>query len=779
MLKGLLEHQPLTATRSFRHYLRTISPRKPGCYVPHRCLFSFPSLPQTDHPASRNRNHIHGDGSIHMLKLVHALERRSRTPPSSEIAKGFLDFLAGWSTESVLTARQVNLLLQTFQYLVDNPIQSSSEVLLRFYSLDNFMETIHVLGTAKHEANAAGLVNTLAKSVFREILSILEASVPPSPPPWELLQSYISILASSGSASEALELVESYWSTVLQPASALSWAFVMRGLVKEGRESEISEVIERMKKCGSVLSQSGYEEIIMRLAEDDCIGALKPVSEISIEATDLAKASIIKAAIRNSMIPWAIELSDSLPTYATPETRDALLHLDMARGGDTDSLCRRLDEMSLKNPEIQATMTIETINSLIEGAIATNKVNIVDDLIEMAQKYELELNPQTYLLKIDGQIKDNKIDEATATFQKLEEEFKLDDVNVLVLNKLVKKLCSMKRLEVDFETLQLLVERIQTTNTRFEAPTLRSLCRVLLKHGDLEGVSSILRPVIDSYNPEDLAHISRGLIHYILDMKQSTDSAWEVYELLNMAFPATSTKNRTLIMKRFFERKRSDLACLVFGHMRQKEHKLHRPTASMYAQCLEGIAEAADADSLHLVHNMLKLDLQVELTTEILNSLMLAYASCGMPTQAMEFFKEILHSVEGPSKATLPIFFRVCATYPTGVDEATRMMEKLKTLDIQLLEVAYNEYIGALGGHCELERAVEAIAAMDSTIGIPPSRYTIGALYNSMPYRYWRDQVADWAQIVYPELWKGLEEFGFTENEDGLRSFNIDRTLEI
>ena len=121
---------------------------------------------------------------------------------------------------------------------------------------------------------------------------------------------------------------------------------------------------------------------------------------------------------------------------------------------------------------------------------------------------------------------------------------------------------------------------------------------------------------------------------------------------------------------------------------------------------------------------MLKLDLQVAPTTKIRNSLMLAYAACGLADQAMRIFRDILHSEEGPSERTLVIFFRVCESYGNGREEATKMMEKLKSMDILINDDVYNAYVGALGGHCELELAVQAIKQMESQTGSSPTTLT-------------------------------------------------------
>jgi hypothetical protein len=121
---------------------------------------------------------------------------------------------------------------------------------------------------------------------------------------------------------------------------------------------------------------------------------------------------------------------------------------------------------------------------------------------------------------------------------------------------------------------------------------------------------------------------------------------------------------------------------------------------------------------------MLKLDLEVDLDTRIRNALMLAYAGCEQPEQSMEVFREILQSKEGPSHKTITIFFRVCETHYDGVQEAMKMMQKVKLLEIDVDRAMYTAYIQALAAHREFDRATEAIENMESQTRQGPNHNT-------------------------------------------------------
>lgn len=206
-----------------------------------------------------------------------------------------------------------------------------------------------------------------------------------------------------------------------------------------------------------------------------------------------------------------------------------------------------------------------------------------------------------------------------------------------------------------------------------------------------------------------------------MDLNQDGADAWEVYGLLQLAFPEASVSTRTDIMTAFYRRNRSDLAYLVFGHMRQAEDFARRPKPDTYTKCFRWIARTRDAEHLVLVHNMLKLDVEVDLNTKLLNGLMLAYAACDMPEKSMEVFRQILQSDEGPTHKTVAIFFKLCGKHHNGTQEAMKMMQKVKLLEIEVDRRLYMAFVEALAAQCEFDLAVEAIDKMHSETGYLPN----------------------------------------------------------
>lgn len=662
-----------------------------------------------------------------MMNLVRALDERTRPPPPPVLAHAFMTFIEERLEDpGILTRNQAQFLSTTFEYLLDKNALSGKRATKNLLEMKDLEDTLTALAQSRCDRDAMDVVNSLAETIFRHVCHRIERVTPPyEDPSLGVLQPYISVLSSSGSAHEALDIVESYWEPVLQPAGIIPWIDVIKGFAKEGKEDEVLVVIEKMRNCGVVLDQDSHEEMIISLASENCMGAVKSIYEASgIEPSTSSKVHTIHAAIKNSMITWAAALVDSLPRTRSPEARDVVLLLGVAQGEPADFIERRMKEMIVQDPAIGDNLTMDSINLLLEHANAMNRHDLVDGYVALAKKWGLEPNAHTYLSQMYSRLQAGDMDAFFALFEQLEIGHETGQADTFILNKLVKQLCAVKNENVDYDMLMSLVNRLADAAGRLEPETLGAFCYNLLYRHDLENISSLLRPTIETYSPHELSSISDGFIRYISDMTEPTENAWEAYELLKMAFPTTSVQTRTDIMTVFFDRKRSDLAALVFGHMRQREDASDRPNIHTYAQCLQGIANAADAKNLHLVHNMLKLDLEVGLNTKVLNGLMLAYASCEMPNEALAFFKDILHSDEGPSEQTLVIFFRVCETYHDGMNEASKMMEKLKAMDVRIDRDTYTSYIGALGGHCELERAAEAIRTMEAKIGCAPTSST-------------------------------------------------------
>ncbi|KMU83402.1 complex I intermediate-associated protein 84 [Coccidioides immitis H538.4] len=357
------------------------------------------------------------------MELVNALEQQTLPPPPFILAKAFMAFIQErGESMAVLTQNQ------TFQYLVNEyPYKGARGSVRTVLGLESLENTMFVLAQAGCEPDAVELLNKLAKAIYIQISHRNErAESPHLEPTPVVLRSYVSILASTGSPLEALNIVETYWETVLSPEGILPWLDIISGLAKEGKESEIPVVMGKMDRCGVVLDPNSHEEMVKLLAAENNVDALRKLFELELpnglQPTATSTAFAIATAVRNSMVDWASQLSETFPAYPTPESRDAMLLLAAAKSEGAENIQKILDSMSARNPEIKTSMTIATFNPLLEHANMTNRRDLVDEYAELARKWGLQADAQTYMLMMDSKLREGDLDGAIALFENVDPE---------------------------------------------------------------------------------------------------------------------------------------------------------------------------------------------------------------------------------------------------------------------------------------------------------------------------------------------------------------------
>jgi len=213
-------------------------------------------------------------------------------------------------------------------------------------------------------------------------------------------------------------------------------------------------------------------------------------------------------------------------------------------------------------------------------------------------------------------------------------------------------------------------------------------------------------------------------------------------------------------MHEFFARKRSDMATHVFGHMRQSPFPHRRPTTGTYTQCLEGIAKSADNNSLEIVHNMLKLDSEVEPDTRLHNALMMAYSACGQSDRSLGFWDDIVYSREGPTYDSICIALRACQLTPFGERHARDIWGRLQRFEIEVTKEIYEAYVAVLARQGLVTESTELLGKMEDEVGCKPDAISLGVLYNASPGSVKKAQVEEWIKANYPGAWDELESRG-------------------
>ncbi|EAW13804.1 putative mitochondrial respiratory complex I chaperone (Cia84) [Aspergillus clavatus NRRL 1] len=743
-----------------------------------RSLFAFSMAPPANTPQPST---LPSEAGLKPMRdLKRALSDKSRGPAHGVLAKAFHDFfVARAETWEVITGYQAQLLSMTWKYLRSHEGELEPEDWQVMYSTENLENMLFVLSEAKCLPESRDAVLKVARFAFLELCADHGYGTNHISRP--ALSAYINFQALNGNPEEARHVVEKFWSK-LRKTKPSPWLAVMRGFAMNDDKNQLRWTTKKkLDELGIAFDRESHEELVKVLIEQDLLSAVKIMYECPIsgdqEPTLTTKEAVVKYALLKSEASWAQPIVESVKQEPISGTVGIILLWAAAHGKDGPEIFAMVQEWMSKSPEVKQSLAIAHVNNLMEYANSIKNSQLSAEFYALASQWSLQPDIQTRLLRLESDILSGDVNQTLKSVEEVQDIGSFTLENLPLMNRLLTMLCLLGQDDALYDRVSTFLDPLFENNVRLEAETLAAMTHMLLYRHDWQAVSDLLRPRLGSYDSEERTKIRQALTAYIMDADQDSADAWEAYGLLQVAFPETGVGMRTDIMTSFFRQNRGDLAVLVFGHMRQAEDFTRRPKPDTYARCFQGIAQMQDAKNLELVHNMLKLDVEVDLNTRLLNELMIAYAACDMPDKSMEIFRGILQSEEGPSQKTIWAFFKMCEKHHHGAREAMRMMDKVKLLEIELDRRLYMAYVEALAAQCEFDLATEAVTKMHEEIGCHPTRDSkaniayrrIGRLYNSIPYQFWKDEVEKWAKVNYSEQWAQLEQLERTDHEEGFK----------
>ncbi|KAF7589102.1 hypothetical protein BBP40_004769 [Aspergillus hancockii] len=706
-----------------------------------------------------------------MSDLMRAMRDKSRGPANGVLARAFQDFFAVRAdVPGVITGFQARLLVVTWKHLRTNEGDLEPEDWQLVFSIETLENVLFVLSQARSLPESREVIQRLARYVFLELCA--DHGFGPNHIGRPALLAYINIQALNGNPEGARHVVEKFWNRLCK-TSPSPWLTVMKGFAINEDRRLLRRTTESLHDYGVKFDPVSHEELLEVLIGQDLLAAVKIMYECPLfdnqEPTLATKEAVIKYAILHSETAWAEPVFKSVAQRPITETMGITLLWEAAHGQNALAVAEKARTLTANNPGAKTSLTIECINNLMAYANFVNNPQLTAEYAALIPQWGLQPNVQSRLLILESYIQASDVERTLNSVRDLQDMADMVLENMPLMNRLITMLCLSGQGDALFDQVSSFLDPLFQNNVRLEPETIGALAHMLLYRRDWEGASELLRPRLASYDDEGRSKIRKALTNFILDLDQSGADAWEAYGLLQLAFPEASVSTRTEIMTSFYKRDRGDLAYLVFGHMRQAEDFARRPKPDTYTRCFRWIARTRDTEHLVLVHNMLKLDVEVDLNTRLLNGLMLAYAACDMPEKSMDVFRQILKSDEGPTHKTVAIFFKLCEKHHNGAHEAMKMMEKVKLLGIEMDRRLYMAYVEALAAQCEFDLATEAIDKMHSETGYMPNHNSVALFYNAMPYQYWKDEVEKWAKEKYPELWAQLKDVERTEEDEELK----------
>lgn len=550
----------------------------------------------------------------------------------------------------------------------------------------------------------------------------------------EDFKQYITAVTQYGGSVQAAARLTDYWQKLVdgdsmyKGAKAL-WVLVLRGLAREGREQDLVREAEKAENLGVEYMPPFHEVMTTFFASRDRVEDTKrwfdkPIYGKWLPTPETYK-EVLKLSLRNGQQQWVQtvfqSLCDSNPHKALWDVifQWAVLALDKGVD-DVKQMMETMVQHTQDDKRIRPDTA--TINGLVAAAIEKKDPYLAERFIVLGNEMGIAPDATTYILQMDYRIDAKDLGGARAAYSKLENSLVSADEDLPVVNKFIRALCAVE--PADTERILDLTGAVEQRHVALEPDTVVALCMVFLKTDQQYEVIDTLSLHTVQYSLEEREKIEKAFVSYCLDRKNSTARVWDAYSLLRQFFPETDPSDRVLLMNAFFDRKRPDMACHVFGHMRAHANPSQRPTSNAYVQCLEGLGRCPDMESLRMVHNMLKMDTTAQMETRIYNALMIAYAGCDDASTALDFWSDITNSAEGPTYNSLAIVFRACEVLPFGDRKAREVWDKMQRMELEVPPFVFSAYCGAIAGQGHVEQVKRLILGMDSGVGYPPNLMT-------------------------------------------------------
>ncbi|KAL8721298.1 MAG: hypothetical protein Q9225_002002, partial [Loekoesia sp. 1 TL-2023] len=695
----------------------------PTSTVISRTIFGF-----ARQPARKEKPPDYDPGYKEMLELSQALAKHERPPPRSSLAKAFTSFVIDRHLRQSLSVddSQIGSLLMTFRYLRDT--QTDEEGL--GLSTEDMVNTMELLKVSKSK-EPEELVNhiALARTLYEEVDRLGDMAGEDKD---KALNSLIKILALKRKPEEARELLQKYWDDDPRVIEVSQWKNVLVGFALVGDQEQMVSTIVMMEKHGIPFDSQVHQAIIAyytRTSKD--VEMTKKWYEFGVamglEPTRRTDLGVLRLCVYNNELVWGEPILRSLLDHKLQKTPNdikvswmLILQWAAAKGKRFEEIDRLLNLLVQKSQEkgLHVRPDIDMINPLIRLATFKNDAYAAERYLALGLKRGLQPDHKTRLLQFEYRINSGDLDGAKAAYDELKDkEYEMFD-NLAPLDRLLVALCNQKPIRHDM--VMELIEDCNERNIRLGPDAVAALSLLHLQRGELDNLVDLLNTHAYRFSPKQRAIIRNVFVEYCLDRSMLTAKIWDAYNILRRTFPELDLETRTKIMSEFFERGRSDMATHVFGHTRHLDMPNMRPTIDTYVLCFEGIGNAADAESLVLVYNMLKIDNTLEPDTKLYNSLMLAYMGCGASGASLLFWDDIMHSREGPTYNSIQIALRACESAFEGERQARDIWSRLKRFEIRVTREIYAAYVGALAGSSLFDECVELINNAEKEAGYAP-----------------------------------------------------------
>lgn len=557
------------------------------------------------------------------------------------------------------------------------------------------------------------------------------------------LPKLVRILSIYGASVEARDLASANYAN-LPPGSTereqeiqqAVWHAVAQGFAKEENTPELISTIEIIRSTPPLFTSDVQALMVRYFAQRNHLDQAKywymqdAVQPDNGKGLSSALVPLLKACAQSGDTAFGHQVVTSvLQEMPNKETWDAVFLWSAAIGKGPDEIDRMMNVMVRRSIEEQQRKPgvplvqpdIDTINLLVDFAMSKQDSYSAERYVVLGEKRGIFPNAKTYTMQITYRLSISDVDGARAAYYGLQGQISDDSECIEAVNALIRALCQLQ--QHHFDDIMAIVDDLHECNARLAPETIAILCVLHYKRGEPHDAGDLLNMHAHQMSIDQRVVIRQSLASYIMDKETSIADAWDAYQMLRNAFQETPRCDRIPLMNEFFARKRPDMACHVFFHMRNSVIEEIAADKEVYVAAFTGFARNADAESLELAHNQLKIDLNIEMDTKLRNALMLAYASTGQHPKAMQFWAEIGSSQEGPTYNSIAIAFRACEGTHYGERHAKSIWHRLQEMDVDIDKQIFTAYLSAIARNHRHDEALALVESAEETYGFTPDFY--------------------------------------------------------
>ncbi|PHH81034.1 hypothetical protein CDD80_4338 [Ophiocordyceps camponoti-rufipedis] len=564
---------------------------------------------------------------------------------------------------------------------------------------------------------------------------------------------------------------------------------VARGLAREGKGVALRRLAGRASKSRETDGAAIQSLMVCFLSQRDNDEDLKrwflrgtSMFTVRVEAF----RAIASWARRRGWIEWAkaqfLLLLESRPSK---EYWDVIMQSRLLAGQGVEVVEEIMGVMVHADDKIKVKLEPDedTLNGLLRVAVEIRNSRLGDQIMDLGASKGIKANGETCLIVWQLRMATGDLPAAKVAYQQVKHRGAWLEDSKPELVYLYRELMNSYLLLLsaqpspDFDHVRELLEAADEDEVLLDPETVATLCLRLLENDAQMDVMDLLSAYSFLFSEAQRMLVQQALMTFCLNSSTSTARAWDAYQLLSQFFPEMTLERRTELMHSFFNRKRPDMAALVFGHMRQHRNKDFHPRLETYVDCLEGFARHPDVKGLGMIHNMLKMDTRVQPDTTLNTAMMLAYTGCGRPRTALRIWEQITRSPKGPSYASLEAVFWALEKDVCGPEQASEIWARIERLDLEVPPRVYVAYVGAMTSTGSVDQAKELLRGMASIVGSGPDSTALAVAHNALPGRGLQEDFRKWAESEFPEAWARLGKVKRRLDENQLCQIKIDRGM--